>query len=850
MTKETVLLRQNFRSTINFLQDFFKSTLVNDVQSGDSMNQLSLEKCIPQTYPLIIDLSNDLLTDNRSSFETHVLSFLFYHSISKSNTMRVYYAVGHRCDYDKANNCLGLTTPNSVNFYAIVVEGQKVHSITARHLGKNKNQFEKNVPVIMCSYTFLPPSPLLLDDSGYLDSLYNTVSKEVKKYCQAFNSALEAVNSTILEEIEHPLDIGALHIYFLNVLLEHEYTEQYKDVVQNLMYSVSEPSFKFPSNALTFTPSEGSKRSFPTSSNAKDFFSNTLDTLKDRANTREEREALEQLKSHFSRQLGFDSGPLKLEQIIKKPIVKASKPVINEYDVKDISTRPFSLTRIQPLNTLLTDQEYEIAYSYQGSKENFKPTEWSSNAHPMLIVEPTSKLTTKNALHLHFIAFTLKEAYTKSINANTMYRYLGYGYPFYFNGQEFKLDEDNLNLYAVILKKGQFTSFSTLNYLSFYERQPTTISLNGKRPTSALDTKFKSALETLALAVKNRESVKTESLERLNEINASYARYLKKNKKQANPKSALEYISNMMLRTANLEFDTPNFAVNFESVENNESITQIEVEGATTSSSHVELNSDSEQINSNDFSPSDSLSIEATENTNDTSVELKATETTVDVPEQSNNNDGQDEINSIPIETQNELTDSPKTIYVNQPMSALELPAISEQNLLDQEKFDVEFIHTPSVHQPPLSIDQVNEIIEMTKPVEKPKPENYAFNVDRTEVVLNQPTNDVIGEGTVNTSEHQISMFANLGIETVEWSSLDSVKYNYSGLSISINKKYLYILEPNTDDAVEFRIKQILSKTDDYYLLKRAVGKDLTKDLRKFIKLKADNDFLAQFHQL
>ena len=65
-----------------------------------------------------------------------------------------------------------------------------------------------------------------------------------------------------------------------------------------------------------------------------------------------------------------------------------------------------------------------------------------------------------------------------------------------------------------------------------------------------------------------------------------------------------------------------------------------------------------------------------------------------------------------------------------------------------------------------------------------------------------------------------------------------------------MNNKYLYILEPNTDDAVEFRIKQILSKTDDYYLLKRAVGKDLTKDLRKFIKLKADNDFLTQFHQL
>lgn len=850
MTKETVLLRQNFRSTINFLQDFFKSTLVNDVQSGDGMNKLSLEKCIPQTYPLIIDLSNDLLTDNRSSFETHVLSFLFYHSVSKSNAMRVYYAIGHRCDYDKANNCLGLTTPNSVNFYAIVVEGKKVHSITARHLGKNKSQFEKNVPVIMCSYSFLPPSPLLFDDSGYLDSLYNTVSKEVKNYCQGFNAALEAVNSTILEEIEHSLDFGALHIYFLNVLLGHEYTEQYKDVVQNLMFSVSEPSFKLPSNALTFTPNEGSKRSFPTSSNAKDFFSNTLDILKGRANTHEEREALEQLKNHFSRQLGFESGPLKLEQIIKKPILKVSKPAINEYDVKDFSTRPFSLTRIQPLNTLLTDQEYEIAYSYQGSKESFKPTEWSSNAHPILIVEPTSKLTTKNSFHLHFIAFTLKEAYTKSINANTMYRYLGYGYPFYFDGQEFKLDEDNLNLYAVILKKGQFTSFSTLNYLSFYERQPTTISLNDKRPTPALDTKFKSTIETLALAVKKRESVKTESLERLNEINASYTRYLKKLKKQANPKSALEYISNMMQRTANLEFHSPNFAVNFELVEDKQSNAPIEVEESTTSSSQIELDSDSEKTINNDSAPLDSLLIEEAENTNDTCLELKAVEVIVDAPEQPNMNNDQDEITSNPLETQNELAECPKTIYVNQPMSALELPTISEQNLLEQEKFDVEFIHTPNVNQPPLSIDQVNEIIEMTKPVEKPKPENYSFNIDRSEIVLNESTNDVVSEKIVNSSEHQLSIFSNLGIETVEWSSLDSAKYNYSGLSISMNNKYLYILEPNTDDAVEFRIKKILSKTDDYYLLKRAVGKDLTKDLRKFIKLKADNNFLAQFHEL
>lgn len=863
MTKETVLLRQNFRSKINFLQDYFKSDLVKDVQSGDSMGQIALEKTIPQTYPLIIDVSGDLLSDDRACFETHVLSFLFYHGVNKSANLRVYYALGHRCDYDKSNNSLGLTSPNSINLYAIVTEGKQVHSITARQLGKNKTQFEKNVPLIMCSYTFLPPSPLLIDDSGYLDSLYCNVTKESKKYCQAFNSALEAVNTTILEEIKHPLTCEALYLYFLNVLLEHEHTKKYKEMIEDLMNSFHHSSIKVPLNAMTFTPKEGVRRMLPSSANARDFFSNTMEVLKERACDREEREVLEQLKNHFSRQLGFDSGPLKLDQIISKPILKPIKASVNEYDVKDFDTRPFSPTRIQPLNTLLTDQEYKIASNYQGSKESVETTEWSSNAYPMLIVEPTAKSATKNLFHFHFIAFTLKEAYTKAINANTMYRFLGYGYPFYFDGEAFKLDEEKLNLYSVILKKGTFTSFSTLDYLSFYERQPHTISLNGKRPSPALDTKFPSAQQTLALAVKNREKIKNDANTKLIEINASYGRFLKKSKKQPSNKTALEYVSNMMGRTAKLEFDTPSLAVNI-NVNDDQQPTSVE-------SKKVEAQQD--QTATTVESTSEAVVVEQPNQEDVSTVAVQETSSELPPPlpttEVNNDTDQEDEactpsivvefsqqeseaVTSTDDQADSELEqfvlDGSKTIYVNQPMTALDLPPIVEQNLDEQEQFNVEFIHTPESSEKIVSDNQVQEIIKLTKPEPKPESEYVKFDVDRSEIirtqsneeitVIDQPNNDVF------------SMFSNLGVVAEEWTSLDYEKFNYMGISICLGKKHLYILEPNTDQAIEFSIKQIISKTDDYYLLKRAVGKSLAKDLRRFVKLKLDQNFLAKFSQI
>jgi len=868
MTKETVLLRQNFRSKINFLQDYFKSDLVKDVQSGDGIGQLALEKSIPQTYPLIIDVSGDLLTDDRACFETHVMSFLFYHSVSKSANLRVYYALGHRCDYDKSINSLGLTSPNSVNLYAIVVEGQQVHSITARQLGKNKTQFEKNSPLIMCSYTFLPPSPLLIDDSGYLDCLYSTVTKESKKYCQAFNSALEAVNTTILEEIKHPLTCEALHLYFLNVLLEHEHTKKYKEMIENLMSSFYNSSIKVSSNAMTFTPKEGIRRTLPNSSNARDFFSNTMDVLKDRANGREEREVLEQLKNHFSRQLGFDSGPLKLDQIISKPITKPSKISVNEYDIKDFATRPFSQTRIQPLNTLLTDQEYKIAFSYQGSKESIEITDWSSNVHPMLIVEPTTKSSTKNLFHFHFIAFTLKEAYTKAINANTMYRFLGYGYPFFFNGQEFKLDEETLNLYSVILKKGTFTSFSTLDYLSFYERHPHTISLNGKRPSPALDTKFKSAHETLGLAVKNREKVKADSIEKLIEINASYGRFLKKNKKQPSEKTALEYVSNVMERTAKLGFDSPSLAVTIDLEDNqtSNSVVQTEVETHVEQTITTIESSHTPELPSTAETPAHAIDVATvaiqdpaselppplpTTIPNDDINQINETITSnilVEFPQQTSDVEVVTEVESSALESEQATLESPKTIYVNQPMSALDLPPIIEQNLDNQEQFKVEFIHTPESSEILVSETELQEIINLTKPKPKPESEFVNFNIDKSEIIRKQHNEETTE--VVHSDKNGFSMISNLSVVTEEWSSLEYEKFNYMGLSICLSKKHLFILEPNTDYAIEFSIKQLISKTDDYYLLKRAVGKSLAKDIRKFVKLKLDQNFLAKFSQI
>lgn len=870
MTKETVLLRQNFRSKINFLQDYFKSTLVKDVQSGDGIGQLALEKSIPQTYPFILDISGDLLMDDRACFETHVMSFLFYHSVPKSANLRVYYALGHRCDYDKSSNSLGLTSPNSVNLYAVVVEDQQVHSITARQLGKNKTQFEKNTPLIMCSYTFLPPSPLLIDDSGYLDSLYNTVTKESKKYCQSFNSALEAVNTTILEELKHPLTCETLHLYFLNVLLEHENTNKYKEMIENLMINFYDSSTKVHSNVMTFTPKEGTRRTLPNSSNAIDFFSNTMNVLKERAHGREEREVLEQLKNHFSRQLGFDSGPLKLDQIIRKPISKPSKASVNEYDVKDFATRPFSQTRIQPLNTLLTDQQYEIAYSYQGSKETVNTTEWSSNAHPMLIVEPTANSPTKNAFHFHFIAFTLKEAYTKAINANTMYRFLGYGYPFFFDGQEFKLDEETLNLYSVILKKGAFTSFSILDYLSFYERQPHTISLNGKRPSPALDTKFKSAHETLGLAVKNRDRVKADSIEKLVEINASYGRFLKKNKKQPSAKTALEYVSNMMERTAKLAFDSPSLAVTITLEDNQtpdlvvptEVADEVQVEQATTTvessdtpvlASTVETHEQAMDVTTDVILDASSklpppLSTIVSDDDHNTVDETVAPNNLVAFPQQTSDAGIVTQVEPSNLEVEQALIEGSKTIYVNQPMSALDLPPIIEQNLDNQEQFKVEFIHTPESSEILVSETGLQEIINLTKPEPKPESEFVKFNIDKSEIIRQQHNEETTE--VVHSDKNGFSIFSNLGVVTEEWSSLEYEKFNYMGLSICLGKEHLFILEPNTDHAIEFSIKQLISKTDDYYLLKRAVGKSLAKDIRKFVKLKLDQNFLAKFSQI
>lgn len=853
MITETVLLRQNFRSKINFLQDYFKSDLVKDVQSGDGMGHLALEKSIPQTYPLIIDVSGDLLSDDRACFETHIMSFLFYHSVSKSNSLRVYYAIGHRCDYDKSNNSLGLSSPNSINFYAVVVEDKQVHSITARQLGKNKTLFERNAPLILCSYTFLPPSPLLIDDSGYLDSLYSSISKESKKYCQAFNSALEAVNTTILEDIKYPLNCELLHLYFLNVLLDHERTQKYKTMIEDVMNSFHHSSIKVPSNAMTFTPKEGVRRTLPNSSNARDFFSNTMDVLKDRASSREEREVLDQLKNHFSRQLGFDSGPLKLDQIITKPISNQTKPTINEYDVKDFDTRPFSPTRIQPLNTLLTDQEYNIASSYQGSKESIETTDWSSNAYPILIVEPTTKSANKNLFHFHFIAFTLKEAYTKAINANTMYRFLGYGYPFFFDGEKFKLDEDKLNLYSVILKKGTFTNFSTLDYLSFYERQPHTISLIGKRPSPALDTKIKSATETLGLAVKNREKVKNDSNEKLIEINASYARYLKKTKKQSSVKTAIDYISNMMVRTAKLQFETPALAVTasseFKQESNSAVQTEIEVrldQISTSVESTITSTTESTiQDNAATLIVNEPKSHPKTPHNDDTNQvdEANTPNNLVVFPQhKSEIENSKDDVNCYEME-QAEL-DGSKTIYVNQPMTALDLTPIIEQSLADQEQFEVEFIHTPESAEIPISDQQVQEIIKLTKPEFKPESEFVKFNIDKSEII---PTQNNQESPIIHSTDNVFSMFSNLGVEVEEWSSLEYEKFNYMGISICLSNKHLFILEPNTDQAIEFSIKQLISKSDDYYLLKRAVGKSLAKDLRKFVKLKLDQNFLSKF---
>jgi len=834
MTKETVKLRQAFRSNLHFLNEFFETELAKDIQSGDHMTQLAMEKTVNNAYPFVIDVSNDMFTDDKVSFETHLISFLYFQTIDAASNIRIYYGVGHRCDFDKGLSSIGLSSSHNVTIYAVVLENTKVLSITARQIEKNKAQFEKSAPLFMCSYSYLPPTPLLLEDSGYLDSFYSNVTKETKRFKQTFTAMLEGLNTTIAETTSDYPNYESTHTYFLSYLLTNENTAHLKDTIAPHLLIDSEDIDKS-LNALTFTPNAGIRRGLHSHS-SKEFIYQQFEELREKARTPAEKHTVDLLKSHFARQSGIESGPLKLDQIIRKPIHNASKASTNEYDVKDPSTRPFSATRIQPISTLLTDQQYEIANSYQGAKDEVKVTDWSSTAFPMLIVEPVTKQAHKHQFQCHFIAFTVKESYTKAINANTMFRYLGYGYPFFFNGAAFQIDDTSINVYGFIQKKKVFTSFSQIDYLSFYDQLPTSTSLIGKRPSNAIETKSLSATTTLSLAVKNRKQLIESCNEALVEINASYNRYLKKNKKQSNPKTALEYISNMILRTAKETYEfpilTPATTPNLEECD-------------TTTPNNTQQQNESH--NSDDIPTSGIKEAIDPQAATDKAplegcvapIDVDQTENIVNFPHHK------------PIEAeknQENISDenSPKTIFIHQNINNIVLTPIIESNLAEKPPYEVVFTHTPDCTPKNMSEDEVQSIINLTKSEPKPESENRTFKIDRTETSPST-TNDLSVDE--NNCDENCSLISNLSVQIVDWFEIKGTKYKYKELNIALSKKKLYIQEPATNDALFFKTKSIINKSDDYYYLKRVVGKNLANELRRFLKLKLDHTFLEKFTQ-
>lgn len=837
MIKQILSQRQEFRSNYHYLSDFFLSDLKNDVLSGDTKGKLNLEQSISQAYPLVINISNDLFMEGKESFEAHIISFLFFHTVDKNSDIRIYYGVGHRCDYDKHNNYVGLATPTNMIMYAVIVRADKVLAVTARQAHKTKSQFEKNPPLFMCSYSFLPATPLLFEDSGYIEALFNSVNRETKKYYQVFNSVLESLNNTIEHTIESSQTVESSHLYFLNFLLESEKVESHSEQIRNRMLTYSDGKLKVVGNALTYVCNAGSNKALLGSVNHKAFVLQKLEELLMRSNGPQEVHAVLSLKNHFKRNSGFDSGPINLNQIITKPLPTPIKVVQNEYEVKDFATRPFSLTRIQPISTLLTDQNFELASSYQGSKEVTNFTDSATTPYPILITEPLAKQQTESCFHLQFIAFTLKEAYTKKITDNTMYRYLGYGPTFYFDGESFKLAKEEFNLFGFILKKGQFTNFSKLNYLDFFEDSvsPISISLVGRKPSHALDCKIPSLKETLNIAVKNRDVLISKCEETLVEINESYARFIKKTKKIVSEKSALEYLNNMMQRTAQEEYINPKFSNSLPVIADKtqiEDLKDLNKENNAFEESLNPLNSQAQPLSESD--------------------EVLFTK---DGSDDSNNQLSNDTDEYVSHSSTPQAQIEPLVPLLND--TVLGLPPIVEKCLVEQGGYDVAFVHTPNIERANLCDESIKNIVELTKTPEKPAPDHYAFNIDRSEnfpikdskVCESTPTEITDPSPQIESisTNKLISISQNLSIDMNSWSEILNDKYAFKGLNISLSDKFLHILEPNTDDSVLFKIKHILNKSDDYYLLKRAVGKSLAKELRMFIKLKSDQNFLSQF---